>query len=126
MTTDGGTHTRGPHTLAEANSPPMPTRWSLKPSKRQLLFGNDANAEKLHRLRVALRRLRTLLWAYRPMLDAKFDNEQRELFKSLASAAGNTRDWDILIALVENDGDETLLSAFRKTGMKRPRKAPRR
>jgi len=71
-----------------------------------------ADAEKLHKLRVALRRLRTLLWAYRPILDENFDNQQRELLKSLASAAGNTRDWDILIGLVEKDSDAALVNAF--------------
>lgn len=73
-----------------------------------------ADAEKLHKLRVALRRLRTLLWAYRPILDENFDNQQRALLKSLASAAGNTRDWDILIGLVEKDSDTAVLDAFNR------------
>jgi len=76
---------------------------------------DDADAEKLHKLRIALRRLRTLLWAYRPILDEKFDNEQRALFKFMANAAGNTRDWDILIKLVEKDSDQALLDAFRRS-----------
>ncbi|SAL82541.1 CHAD domain-containing protein [Caballeronia choica] len=75
---------------------------------------DTADAEKLHRLRVALRRLRTLLWAYRPILDEEFDSQQRALFKSLANAAGNTRDWDILIGLVEGNSDEGLLNALKK------------
>jgi CHAD domain-containing protein len=60
----------------------------------------DPDAEVLHKLRVALRRLRTLLWAYRPMLDKDFDNKQRAIYKFLGNAAGNTRDWDILIELL--------------------------
>jgi CHAD domain-containing protein len=60
----------------------------------------DPQAEGLHKLRVALRRLRTLLWAYRPLLDREFDDKQRALFKFLASAAGRTRDWDILTKLL--------------------------
>ncbi|MDR5755013.1 MULTISPECIES: CHAD domain-containing protein [unclassified Caballeronia] len=75
---------------------------------------DTADAEKLHKLRVALRRLRTLLWAYRPILDEKFDNKQRALFKFFANAAGNTRDWDILISLVEKDSGEALLGAMQK------------
>jgi CHAD domain-containing protein len=71
-----------------------------------------ADMEELHKLRVALRRLRTLLWAYRPMLDRKVDDEQRAVFKFLANAAGNTRDWDILIGLVESSSDAKLLAAF--------------
>ncbi|HVE10605.1 MAG TPA: CHAD domain-containing protein [Paraburkholderia sp.] len=75
----------------------------------------DANpdAEVLHKLRVSLRRLRTLLWAYRPVLDRDFDAGQREIYKSLASAAGNTRDWDILIALVQDSSDADLRKALR-------------
>ncbi|CAD6562233.1 hypothetical protein LMG28727_07692 [Paraburkholderia kirstenboschensis] len=114
MTTDGGTQTRGPQALAEANFATYANPLVTEAIEEAAALRNDADAEKLHKLRVALRRLRTLLWAYRPILDAKFDNEQRDLFKSLASAAGNTRDWDILIELVENDGDETLLNAFRR------------
>ncbi|TCK96963.1 CHAD domain-containing protein [Paraburkholderia sp. BL9I2N2] len=115
MTTGAGTHARGPHAVAEANFATYANPLVTKAIEEAAALRNDVNAEKLHRLRVALRRLRTLLWAYRPILDAKFDNEQRELFKSLASAAGNTRDWDILIALVENNTNKTLLSSFRKT-----------
>lgn len=75
---------------------------------------NTADAEKLHKLRVALRRLRTLLWAYRSILDEQFDAQQRALFKFLANAAGNTRDWDILISLVEKSSDQKLIGAFKK------------
>ena len=60
----------------------------------------DPDAEVLHKLRVSLRRLRSLLWAYRPLLNTKFDDEQRALFKFFANAAGKTRDWDILIDLL--------------------------
>jgi len=72
-------------------------------------------AEQLHKLRVSLRRLRTLLWAYRPILNEEFDSQQRAVYKFLANAAGNTRDWDILIGLVEATGDEELLEAFRNS-----------
>jgi CHAD domain-containing protein len=73
-----------------------------------------ANAEKLHELRVALRRMRTLLWAYRPILDEGFDTQQRAILKFLANAAGHTRDWDILIERVQKHGDPALLDAFRR------------
>ncbi|HWT35328.1 MAG TPA: CHAD domain-containing protein [Paraburkholderia sp.] len=65
----------------------------------------NPDAEMLHRLRVSLRRLRTLLWAYRPLLDEQFDNQQRALFRFYANAAGRTRDWDILITLLDEMGD---------------------
>lgn len=84
---------------------------------------DGADAETLHKLRVALRRMRTLLWAYRPILDEKFDDEQRALFKSLANAAGNTRDWDILIGLVKEGGDGALLDALKKNRNKTAKKS---
>ncbi|BAO89747.1 CHAD domain-containing protein [Caballeronia cordobensis] len=57
--------------------------------------------EELHKLRVALRRLRTLFWAYRPLLDEDFDTRQRAVFKYLATSAGSARDWDILLELMK-------------------------
>jgi CHAD domain-containing protein len=68
---------------------------------------SNPDPEGLHKLRVALRRLRTLLWAYRPLLDREMDEKHRAFFKFLASAAGKTRDWDILTQLLcELRGDE--------------------
>ncbi|SAK60233.1 CHAD domain-containing protein [Caballeronia glebae] len=63
------------------------------------LDGNT-DPEVLHKLRVALRRLRTLFWAYEPLLEDEFDTRQRALFKYLATAAGSARDWDILLELL--------------------------
>jgi CHAD domain-containing protein len=60
----------------------------------------NTDADVLHKLRVALRRLRSLLWAYRPLLGRPLDDRQRERFKSLAGAAGRTRDWDILTEML--------------------------
>jgi CHAD domain-containing protein len=60
----------------------------------------NSDADVLHKLRVALRRLRSLLWAYRPLLGKEIDDQQRDRFKSLAGAAGKTRDWDILSELL--------------------------
>jgi CHAD domain-containing protein len=70
---------------------------------------SDPDAEALHKLRVALRRLRSLLWAYRPLLDRRLDDEQRALFKYLAGVAGQTRDWDILIELLDRPADTEAL-----------------
>ena len=56
--------------------------------------------EDLHKLRVALRRLRTLWWAYQPLLDKKDAKLQRREFKALADAAGRTMDWDVLHDLI--------------------------
>jgi Uncharacterized conserved protein len=55
-----------------------------------------ADAESPHKLRVVLRRLRSLWWAYDPLIDRSQSRWQRREFKALADAAGQTRDWDIL------------------------------
>jgi CHAD domain-containing protein len=59
-----------------------------------------AAPEDLHKLRVAMRRLRILWWAYDPLLDKHDAKLQRREFKSLADAAGRTRDWDVLHELM--------------------------
>ena len=71
----------------------------------------DPDAEVLHKLRVSLRRLRSLLWAYRPLLDSSFEERQRALFKFFANAAGQTRDWDILIELLDDAPRDALQAA---------------
>ncbi|MFX1763529.1 CHAD domain-containing protein [Paraburkholderia sp. A1RI-2L] len=61
----------------------------------------DPSAEGLHQLRITMRRLRSLWWSYRPLLDAGENTRQRDLFRSLADSAGKARDYDILIALLK-------------------------
>jgi CHAD domain-containing protein len=78
-------------------------------AKQAAALHESADPEVLHKLRVALRRLRTLFWAYRPLLAEDFDERQRALFKFLATSAGSTRDWDILLELL-NDLDITGLN----------------
>jgi CHAD domain-containing protein len=63
----------------------------------------DASPEALHKLRVSLRRLRSLWWAFEPLLEHGENTRQRALYKYLATAAGKTRDWDILIELLIHD-----------------------
>lgn len=70
----------------------------------ELDAATTADAETLHQLRVSIRRLRSLLWAYRPLLDKKLDDRHRALLAFLANAAGKTRDWDIAIQLVAKRG----------------------
>ncbi|WP_233804933.1 CHAD domain-containing protein [Paraburkholderia sp. HP33-1] len=72
---------------------------------------DDASAETLHELRVSLRRLRSLWWAFAPLLDKGENARQRAVYKFLATAAGKTRDWDILIELLaqEDSGAQALL-----------------
>ncbi|MFL9903541.1 CHAD domain-containing protein [Paraburkholderia fungorum] len=63
----------------------------------------DASPEALHKLRVSLRRLRSLWWAFEPLLDKAENMRHRALYKFLATAAGKTRDWDILIELIAHE-----------------------
>ncbi|WP_238289397.1 CHAD domain-containing protein [Caballeronia novacaledonica] len=114
MTTDDTHRAVERESVAEANFATYAEPLVHEAIEEASALKDIADAEKLHKLRVALRRLRTLLWAYRPILDEQFDNEQRAVLKFLASAAGNTRDWDILISLVGKKSDEELLGAFRQ------------
>lgn len=59
--------------------------------------------ESLHKLRVALRRLRSLWWAYDPLIDRPQAKRQQCELKALADSAGRTRDWDILKHLLAED-----------------------
>lgn len=60
----------------------------------------SADPESLHKLRVALRRLRSLWWAYDPLIDRPRAKRQQREFKALSDSAGQTRDWDILTHLL--------------------------
>src|SRR5471032_563274 len=72
---------------------------------RAIDTGPDVSAEALHGLRVALRRLRALWWAYRPLLDAKLYKDQCDAFRQIADAVGVTREWDVLQGLLATDGE---------------------
>lgn len=76
----------------------------------------EGGAEDFHKLRVALRRLRTLLWAYRPLLDEDFDARERAFLKRMATAAGDARNWDIAALLL----DELDKRAEEGDGQQRP------
>ena len=56
-----------------------------------------ADAEDLHQHRVAIRRLRALLRAARPMLDAGWVDELRNELRWAGGALGEVRDMDVLI-----------------------------
>jgi CHAD domain-containing protein len=69
---------------------------SAEAVRRARALRAKADPEVLHKLRVALRRMRSLYWAFEPLLDRKDYRAQREKFRYLAYAAGKTRDWDVL------------------------------
>src|SRR5438067_729899 len=74
-------------------------------------LGSDP--EELHRHRVAVRRLRALLRAARPMLDAEWVDGLRAELGWLGAVLGEVRDLDVLLASLEQEaagltpGDQT-------------------
>lgn len=59
---------------------------------------DDADAEALHDLRVALRRLRSLLRAYRPWLGRTVPGKLRRQLRELARATNEARDAEVQLA----------------------------
>ncbi|MDR6390841.1 CHAD domain-containing protein [Paraburkholderia phenoliruptrix] len=104
--TDGGSSPAG-------SNPPEPTAQAAFASYAAPLVSDaiayanavrdDPSPEALHKLRVSLRRLRSLWWAFAPLLEKGENTRQRALYKYLANAAGKTRDWDILIELIRHE-----------------------
>jgi CHAD domain-containing protein len=62
--------------------------------------------EDVHRLRVAMRRLRAMLRAARPALDQEWAEGLRAELCGVASALGPVRDLDVLIAHVAQEPDD--------------------
>jgi CHAD domain-containing protein len=58
---------------------------------------HESDPEYLHQLRVSLRRLRALLWIYAPLLGQDAVKSWSVPLREIASVAGQTRDWDVLI-----------------------------
>lgn len=61
----------------------------------EYLLSNDP--EIGHQLRVAIRRLRALLWAYRQPLSKALADEWRDRLGDVAAQIGPPRNWDIII-----------------------------
>lgn len=71
----------------------------LVSSDRGVRTTNDPEA--VHEARVALRRLRSYLWTFRPILDVHWANSLRERMRWLDDRLGKTRDLDVLVAALE-------------------------
>jgi CHAD domain-containing protein/CYTH domain-containing protein len=67
----------------------------------QKRLADPADAEALHDLRVAVRRLRSLLRAYRDALGDAVEREDRRRLKVLADATGAARDAEVHLAWLE-------------------------
>ncbi len=65
-----------------------------------------ADPEELHQHRVAVRRLRALLRAARPMIDREWADELRDQLRWLGSTLGEVRDLDVLLEHLEDEAAE--------------------
>jgi inorganic triphosphatase YgiF len=63
--------------------------------------------EDVHELRVAVRHLRAVAWAFGPVLPRQVKARWKQALHDVADAAGDVRDWDVFIA-------ETLAPALEK------------
>jgi len=64
-------------------------------NERGLLAGSDP--EFVHQARVALRRLRSAIKLFAPVLPPEFVNAYGQTWKTLASALGDARNWDVFL-----------------------------
>lgn len=63
--------------------------------------GNDP--ELVHRARVAIRRLRSVLRTFRPMLEPNWTKQRRDRLRRLSEELSAARDADIILARARND-----------------------
>lgn len=61
------------------------------------------DAEELHQMRVATRRLRSTLRTYRPVLDPDWADALRERLRATAAALGAVRDLDVLLKRLDEE-----------------------
>jgi CHAD domain-containing protein len=92
-----------------AGTPPVPALGlAMAEQARRLLLHDPgvrlgSDAEELHQLRVATRRLRAFLRAGRPLLEPSWSEPLRDELRWLGAALGPARDLDVLIARIEDD-----------------------
>lgn len=103
---------------ARARSPIACLKALMKEQVRQVLSHDigvrlGTNAEDVHRMRVAIRRLRALLRAARSMLAAKWAEDLRDELRWLGDALGRVRDLDVLLGHLLEERSGLLLSERR-------------
>ena len=84
----------------------------------QRVVSETDDPEGVHQMRVALRRLRTLVGAFRKAMDPRAEAFFKEKCRWLHSAIGPARDWDVFILetlapLMATRGDDPALAALR-------------
>lgn len=73
-------------------------------------------AEDVHALRVALRHLRAVAWAFGPIQPPRLKARWKRALHDVADAAGDVRDWDVFVtetlapALADQPGDTVLVA----------------
>ncbi len=84
---------------------------------------SDNPVEYIHQARVAIRRLRSALALFAPLLPLEFQKKFRKPWKKLADTLGTARNWDVFIhetlppiadAFPEHQGTQSLLKAARQ------------
>ena len=85
----------------------------------QRVVSETDDPEGVHQMRVALRRLRTLIGAFRKAMDPPAEAFFKEKCRWLHSAIGPARDWDVFILetlapLMATRGDDPALAVLRR------------
>lgn len=80
--------------------------------------------EDVHELRVAVRHLRAVAWAFGPVLPSEVRDRWKQALHDVADAAGDVRDWDVFIAdtlapALEKQPEDGMLMALIETAQAR-------
>jgi CHAD domain-containing protein len=75
------------------------------------LLANEAgvragDVEAVHQMRVAVRRLRSDLRTFRPLLESGWANDLSSTLRPLAASLGAVRDLDVLVERIESHGED--------------------
>jgi inorganic triphosphatase YgiF len=95
-------------------------------NEKGLLTGGDS--EFIHQARVALRRLRSAIKLFAPVLPLEFVAAYGQTWQTLAGALGDTRNWDVFLEetlppIAENFPDHRDINRLRKAAQRRANSA---
>lgn len=85
---------------------------------------DGSDVEAIHELRVAVRHLRAVAWAFRPVLSDTINARWKAVLRDTANAGSEARDWDVFIAetiapALEREPGHPLLLALHETAQAR-------
>jgi len=78
---------------------------------------SGSDAEDLHRIRVAIRRLRNMFWVFKDVLPARSLKKWKKIFKKMARNSGGARDLDVKIDFMKKLSKEKSQASL-KSGLK--------